>query len=313
MVGYEAGAVEESVTDARSAIEPLVDAFLVHLSAERGLSSHTVRAYAGDLAKYAEWASRAGVDPLRPTHRQLRLYLGEMDRAHYSRRTIARRLAALRTFFAWLIERGTISVDPTAVLTTPKIPSRLPSLASQDVLDALLDAPDPETARGLRDRALLELLYAAGLRVSEAAGLTLDKLDLAQRQVTVLGKGSKERVVPIYSLAVQKLRAWLNEGRPQFRNDRSGDAVFVSSRGAPLSADAVRRIFRHWEAVADAQHDLTPHALRHAFATHLLDNGADLRTVQELLGHVALSTTQIYTHVSAKRLQDVHRNAHPRA
>ncbi len=313
MDGNAIRVVDDDVTAADADVQSLVDAFLVKLAAERGLSQHTVRAYAGDLAKYLDWASRSGIDPLRPTHRQLRLYLGEMDRAQYSRRTISRRLSALRTFFAWLSLRGTIAVDPTVVLTSPKLPSRLPSLATEDVIDNLLDAPDASTPSGMRDRALLELLYAAGLRVSEVAGLTIDRLDLAQGQVTVLGKGSKERVVPVYPLAANKIRTWLKAGRPEFTTGRSGDSVFLSSRGLPLSADAIRRIFRHWATIVGTEHDVTPHALRHAFATHLLDNGADLRTVQELLGHVALSTTQIYTHLSAKRLQEVHRNAHPRA
>ncbi len=308
--------VSGDVPDAptRSETEALVDAFITHLSAERGLSPHTIRAYAGDLAVYLDWAARASVDPLHPTHRQLRFYLAEMDRAKYSRRTIARRLASLRTFFAWLLERGTIESDATAVLVTPKVPARLPTLVPADALNALLDAPAADTPTGLRDRALLELLYAAGLRVSEVANLTISNVDLAQGLVVVLGKGGKERVVPIYELAVSKMREWLGDkGRPQLANDRSGDAFFVSARGRPLSADAVRRIFHRWLRCTEATSDLSPHALRHTFATSMLDAGADLRSVQELLGHVALSTTQIYTHVSAKRLQDVHHNAHPRA
>ncbi len=294
-------------------VASLVDAFLTHLSAERGLSPHTVRAYAGDLRSYLDWADRAGVDAFHPRHRQLRLYLGEMDQAKYSRRTIARRLAALRTFFAWLIERGAIESDPTTVLATPKMPSRLPTLVPQEVLDSLFDAPDSSTPVGMRDQAVLELLYAAGLRVSEAAGLTIGNVDLAQGQVVVLGKGSKERVVPIHRLAVAKMRTWLAEGRPAYTNEHSGSAFFISTRGRPLSADAVRRIFHRWLLATETAHGLSPHALRHTFATRMLENDADLRTVQELLGHVALSTTQIYTHVSAKRLQDVHRKAHPRA
>lgn len=294
-------------------IATLVDGFLTHLSAERGLSPHTVRAYASDLRAYLDWAERAKVDPLRPRHRQLRLYLGELDRAKYSRRTIARRLAALRTFFAWLLERGVVESDPSSVLATPKIPSRLPKLVPQAALDALLDAPDAETPAGLRDRAILDLLDAAGLRVSEVAGLRIEGVDLAQGQVVVLGKGSKERVVPVHPRACERMKAWLRGGRPYFANEHSGSAFFLSSRGRPLTADAVRRIFHKWLGVTEASHQVSPHAMRHTFATQMLDNGADLRTVQELLGHVALSTTQIYTHVSAKRLQDVHRNAHPRA
>jgi len=308
-----ASAPVPSPGDVSAEMASLVDAFLTHLSAERGLSPHTIRAYAGDLRSYLDWTDRAGIDPLHPRHRQLRLYLGEMDRAKYSRRTIARRLAALRTFFTWLMAKGAVESDPTTVLATPKLPSHLPTLVSQEVLRALLDGPDASTSEGIRDSAILELLYAAGLRVSEVAGLTVDRVDLAQGQVVVLGKGSKQRVVPIYPLAVTKMRRWLLSGRPAFANRRSGSAFFISTRGASLSADAVRRIFHRWLTATEAAHGLSPHALRHTFATHMLENDADLRTVQELLGHVALSTTQIYTHVSAKRLQEVHRNAHPRA
>jgi integrase/recombinase XerD len=305
--------VDEGFVSPSPEVASFVDAFLVHLSAERGLSPHTVRAYAADLRSYLDWAERASVDPLHPRHRQLRLYLGELDRAKYSRRTIARRLAALRTFFAWLVDREEVASDPTTVLATPKIPSRLPTLVPEDVLRSLLDAPDAGTPEGIRDRAILELLYAAGLRVSEVARLAIGSVDLAQGQVTVLGKGSKERVVPVYPLAVSKMRTWLLSGRPAFASQRSGSAFFLSTRGLPLSADALRRIFHRWLTATESAQDLSPHALRHTFATHMLENDADLRTVQELLGHVALSTTQIYTHVSAKRLQDVHRNAHPRA
>lgn len=298
--------------DARTPAE-LVDAYLVHLSAERGASPNTVRAYAGDLAAYLAWAERADVDPIRLDHRKLRGYLADLDRARYSRRTVARRLAAVRGFFGYLAEAGVVSSDPSAVLATPKMPARLPHVVPDEALAALLDAPDATTPKGLRDRAVLELLYAAGLRVSELAGLTLGRLDLAQGQVSVLGKGSKERIVPIHATAQARIRAWLQEGRPAFANAHSGDAVFVSARGNPLSPDAVRRIFRTHLASVGETTGLSPHALRHTFATHLLDGGADLRTVQELLGHVALTTTQIYTHVSVNRLRNVHKGAHPRA
>lgn len=291
----------------------LVDAFLTHLAVERGASANTVRAYAADLGSYLSWAERAGTDPIRLNHRRLRGYLAELDRARYSRRTIARRLAAVRSFFGYLAEQGIVDSDPSSVLTTPKIPARLPHLVPSDVLAAMLDAPDPSTPVGIRDRAVLELLYAAGLRVSELAGVTLGKLDLPNGQLTVMGKGSKERIVPIHRAAQDRLRTWLVAGRPAFANARSGDALFLSSRGNTLSSDAVRRLFRKYLATAGESAGLSPHAMRHTFATHLLEGGADLRTVQELLGHVALSTTQIYTHVSVKRLKDVHRGAHPRA
>lgn len=290
-----------------------VDRYLTHLSVERNASPNTVRAYAADLARYLDWAERAGVDPIRLDHRSLRRYLAELDRARYARTTIARRLSAVRSLFAFLSAEGFVDSDPSSVLSAPKTPARLPKIVPAAELSALLDAPDDQTPAGLRDRAILELLYASGLRVSELSGLDLAGLDLSQGQITVLGKGSKERIVPVHPAAAKRLRSYLATARPALATDRSPDAVFLSTRGNRLSDDAVRRLFKRYLAKAGGTMSLSPHAMRHTFATHLLEGGADLRTVQELLGHVALSTTQIYTHLGMKRLQDVHRNAHPRA
>ncbi len=297
----------------RPSAEQLVDRFLRHLEVERGVSPNTVRAYAADLSRYLEWAERSRVDPILLSHRQMRSYLAELDRARYARRTIARRLSAIRTFFAFLHTEGVVSSDPAAVLATPKIPSRLPKVLPAEVVTALLEAPDPSTATGLRDRAVLEMLYATGARVSEISSLELGALDLSQGQVTLMGKGSKERIVPLHHIAVESIRAYLRDARPVLRSDASGDLLFLSVRGRQYSSDAIRRMFKKHLGTVGSARALSPHALRHTFATHLLDSGADLRTVQELLGHVALSTTQIYTHLSTQRLQDVHRNAHPRA
>lgn len=291
----------------------LVDRYLGYLAVERGASPNTVRAYSADLARYLEWAQRSGIDPITLTHRQMRRYLAELDGAGYARRTIARRLSAVRSLFAYLVAEGLAPSDPSSVLAAPKIQSRLPTLIPADALSALLEAPDAETPVGMRDRAVLELLYATGARVSEIAGLRLSGLDLAQGQVTLMGKGSKERIVPVHRKAAGTVKTYLTQGRPRLAKPASGDHVFLSVRGAPLSADAIRRMFKHTLARVGAPHSLSPHAMRHTFATHLIEAGADLRTVQELLGHVALSTTQIYTHLSVKRLQDVHRTAHPRA
>jgi len=293
--------------------DALVDRFLTHLSVERGASPNTVRAYSADLQRYLEWAQRSGIDPIVLNHRQMRRYLAELDSAGYARRTIARRLSAIRSMFAFLVAEGLAASDPSSVLLTPKIPSRLPRIVPTDVLDTLLAAPDETTPTGQRDGAILELLYASGARVSELSGLTLGSLDLAQGQLTLMGKGSKERLVPIHRAAVARLRLYLAEARPALVRPATGDAVFLSARGMPLSADAIRRLFKRYLDQAGGAHSLSPHAVRHTFATHLIERGADLRSVQELLGHVALSTTQIYTHLSMKRVQDVHRDAHPRA
>ncbi len=293
--------------------EALVDAFLVHLTVERGLSPNTTRAYAADLARYLEWCERQGHDPRSVGHRQVRMYLAELDQARYARRTISRRFSAVRSWYSYLTDEGHITSNPSAVLTAPKPPARLPRLVPAEQLEALLEAPDISTPEGVRDQAVLELLYASGLRVSELSGLRLADLDLAQGQVTVTGKGDKQRIVPLHRIASDAIRRYLAGARPGLARKDSPDSVFLSTRGNTLSTDAIRRSFKRYVASVGGADSLTPHSMRHTFATHLLESGADLRTVQELLGHVALSTTQIYTHVSMKRLQDVHGQAHPRA
>jgi len=291
----------------------LVDRFLAHLALERGASPNTVRAYAADLARYLEWAERSGIDPITLNHRQMRRYLAELDQAGYARRTVARRLSAVRSLFSYLLGEGLAASDPSSVLVAPKIPRRLPKIVPGDALQAMLEAPDADTPLGQRDRAVLELLYATGARVSELSGLRLGDLDLAQGQLTVMGKGSKERIVPVHRKGIAVVRMYLATGRPMLARQDSDDHLFLSSRGRPYSSDAIRRMFKRTLTCVGTIQSLSPHSMRHTFATHLVEAGADLRTVQELLGHVALSTTQIYTHLSMKRLQDVHKGAHPRA
>jgi integrase/recombinase XerD len=296
-----------------SPTQGLVDRFLEHLAVERGASPNTIRAYRADLARYLEWAERSSIDPIKLTHRQMRLYLAELDGAGYARRTVARRLSSVRSLFSYLVAEGLAASDPSSVLSAPKVASRLPKIVPPDTVELLLNSPDPSTPIGLRDRAVLEILYATGARVSEIADLRLAGLDLAQTQLKVMGKGSKERIIPVHRKAVVVMRDYLTSGRPRLAKPDSDDHVFLSARGRPMSADAIRRMFKRALASAGAASSLSPHAMRHTFATHLIEAGADLRTVQELLGHVALSTTQIYTHLSVKRLQDVHGTAHPRA
>lgn len=297
----------------------LLDRFLAHLALERNLSPNTVRNYATDLAGYLDWAERSQLDPILLPHRSLRRYLAELDAAQYSRRTVSRRLAALRSFFSYLHREGLAPGDPASLLVAPKLPARLPKVVPSELLQQLLDAPAPDTPSGLRDRAVLELLYAAGLRVSELTGLDLGDVDLAEGRVKVMGKGSRERVLPIHRLSCRRLSEYIRDGRPGLGGGRrrirpeDRDAVFLNRLGGRLSSGAVRRMMRrHLESLGTSA-QLTPHALRHTFATHLLEGGADLRTVQELLGHIALSTTQTYTHMSVRRLQDIHRDAHPRS
>jgi tyrosine recombinase XerC len=298
-----------------SALNPaeLVDRFLKHLETERNASPQTVRAYSSDLARYLEWAERAGDDPLGSDPRILRRYLADLDRARYARRTVARRLSAVRSLFAYLNREGVLSHNPAAVIGTPKLPARLPRLVPSDLLAALLDSPDTEEPTGLRDRAILELLYATGARVSELSSLDIGDLDLPGGQIRVTGKGDKQRILPLHREAVARLQAYLTEGRPRMRAKAGEEAVFLNRTGTRLTDGGFRRMLaRHLDALG-ASSGVTPHTFRHTFATHLLEAGADLRTVQDLLGHVALSTTQIYTHLGVQRLQRVHRDSHPRA
>jgi len=297
----------------RPTTEALVDEYIAYLTVERNLSPNTVAAYSGDLAAFVDWAAREQVHVLDADHRRLRRYLAELDRARYARRTVARRLAAIRSFYRYLVMRGYASGSPAAVLATPKLPRQLPAVAPMQLLNTLIESPDGTTPLGLRDRAILELLYATGVRVSELSGLDLDSIDLAGGTIRVMGKGARERVVPMHPVAIRRLREYLAEGRGKLASATPESALFLNRLGSRLTAGGVRRMLdRHLTAMGAAS-QLTPHDLRHSFATHLLEGGADLRTVQELLGHIALSTTQIYTHVSTKHLRDVHKGAHPRA
>lgn len=293
--------------------EALVDAYLQHLRVERNLSPRTVTAYASDLAGLCDWAAREQVHLLGVDHRVLRRYLAELDRAQYSKRTIARRLAAVRGLYRYLVRRGMLSASPAAILSTPKTTKRLPAVAAESLIDRVLALPDRSSASGLRDAAILELLYASGIRVSELTGLGLGDVDLASATVRVMGKGARERIVPIHALAVERVREYLRSGRPELDKGAADGALFLNRLGTRLSSGGVRRMLDRYLGELEQAVQMTPHDLRHSFATHLLEGGADLRTVQELLGHVALSTTQIYTHVSTRHLREVHKGAHPRA
>ena len=289
-----------------------VEAFLASLSS---VSDATRRAYAADLANFTDWAARMEIaDPARVDRTMLRRYVGHLTTRNYARRTIARRASALRRYFAWCARTGRVPADPASGLSAPGSSGRLPRVLRDDELVKVLDDPpgttadDPPAIRS-RDDAVLELLYGSGLRVSEVCGLRPDDLDLARRRVVVWGKGSKQRVVPLSAPAVDALEQWLGHGRRVLATaDSPSDAVFLNRRGNRLGPRDVRRLLDR-----RAPSPTHPHALRHTFATHLLDNGADLRAVQELLGHSDLSTTQLYTHVSKERLRQVVDSTHPRA
>jgi len=290
-----------------------VDRFLRYLRTERNVSPNTVRAYSSDLARYLEWAERSGSDPLGDDPRAFRRYLSELDRAKYSRRTIARRLSSVRSLFAYLNREGVLTTDAASVIATPKLDARLPRLVPTDILTALLDTPDAETPRGLRDRAILEMLYATGARVSELVGIDIADVDGSAGQVKVTGKGDKQRILPLHREALARVAAYLRSGRPALNPAPTEPALFLNRSGTRLTDGGIRRMLAGHLRTLGVVSGITPHTLRHTFATHLLEAGADLRSVQDLLGHVALSTTQIYTHLGVQRLQRVHHDAHPRA
>ncbi len=307
--------------DGQQEARALLDGFRDHLAFERNLSAHTVKAYTEDVESYLRWAERAGIPPLQPGRRGARLYLADLDRAGYARKTSNRHLSALKGFFGWACAKELIEADPMSALHGPKSEKRLPKVLSQADMERLLRvhaelAQSARTpllrAKELRDQAVLELAYACGARISEIAGLEIPRVDLKGRQVRLLGKGSKERIMPVHELAARTLAAYLSDARPHLAQAPSEDWVFLSARGKRYSEDAIRLMFKRTLAQAGLDGIYTPHDVRHTFATDVLAGGADLRSVQEMLGHVSLSTTQIYTHLTPERLQEAHHQAHPR-
>ena len=277
------------------------------------VADSTRAVYARDAAAAAAWLSEAGADgPASVDRRTLRRYLADLTRRGYAPRTVARKASVLRRYFAWACRSGRTSADPTMGLVAPSGASRLPKVLKDDQIEALIGKParaGDDEARDGRDLAIVELLYGSGLRVSELCAITADDLDLARSTVRVWGKGAKQRQAPLSDPAVAALREWLADHRRRFVTaETPADAVFLNAKGKPMTPRDVRRVIDRRSVVPTH-----PHALRHTFATHLLDGGADLRAVQELLGHADIATTQIYTHVSRERLREVHRSTHPRA
>jgi tyrosine recombinase XerC len=300
--------------------DPDIAAFLRILEGERGASPHTLAAYGGDLTRFASFARAEGLtrwDQITP--QVARRYVTVLDR-RYARTALARHLSAIRTFFRFLYREGKVSSNPLALVSAPRRPRRLPKVLTPEEIRAVLRAPDVSTPRGLRDRAVLEILYATGMRVGELVALRLSALPSPvsagqawEGELRVLGKGRRERIVLLTDAAQDALRQYVQSGRKALLRGRTSDAVFVNARGGALSDRGVRLIVDHTLQVASLARHISPHVLRHTFATHLLDGGADLRVVQELLGHASLATTQIYTHVSRDWLKRVYDKAHPRA
>lgn len=291
-----------------------IEQFLEAMWLERNLADNTLISYRRDLTALADWLEHRESDLLQVQALDLQAYLAERVEGGYKATSSARLLSAMRRFFQYLYREKRRSDDPSAVLSSPKLPQRLPKDLSETQVNALLQAPCVDEPLELRDKAMLEVLYATGLRVSELVGLTIADVSLRQGVVRVIGKGNKERLVPLGEEAVYWLERYLEHGRPWLLNGQTLDVLFPSSRAQQMTRQTFWHRIKHYAVLASIDSEkLSPHVLRHAFATHLLNHGADLRVVQMLLGHSDLSTTQIYTHVATERLKQLHQQHHPRA
>ncbi|NOH32599.1 site-specific tyrosine recombinase XerD [Vibrio chagasii] len=298
----------------QSADHGLVEQFLDAMWMERGLSENTLASYRTDLSKLLTWMDQNNYRLDFISLSGLQDYQSWLVDADFKQTSRARMLSAIRRLFQYLHREKVRADDPSALLISPKLPQRLPKDLSEEQVDALLDAPDPNDPIELRDKAMLELLYATGLRVTELVSLTMENISLRQGVVRVIGKGGKERLVPMGENAVDWIESFIEQGRPQLLGENSSDVVFPSKRAKQMTRQTFWYRIKHYAVVAGIDTELlSPHVLRHAFATHLLNYGADLRVVQMLLGHSDLSTTQIYTHVATERLKQIHTQHHPRA
>ena len=295
-------------------MNPLVERFLEYLSLECGLSDNTRAAYAADLEDFHRWIHAAGVDSLNAlTRRQVLDYLTAAKERGLSVNTLSRRLVAIKVFFRYLVREQLLHRNVTEVMESPRLWKILPSTLSIREVERLLAAPAAERPAGVRDRALLELMYATGLRVSEVAGLRLEDLHFDSGCLRCTGKGNKTRIVPLGGAAARQLQSYLRDVRAKGEKDRSNGAVFLTYRGRAFSRKGIWKLVRAHARLAGIQKRVTPHTLRHSFASHLLANGAPLRVIQEMLGHADIATTQVYTHVDQNRLKSVHAQFHPRA
>jgi integrase/recombinase XerD len=302
--------------DTSETMRERVDDFLSHIEVERGYSGNTLAAYRNDLNQFLDYLDRqprivnwASVD-----QQVIVGYVLSLKEREYSSATVARKVAAIKSFFHFLVAEGDVRDDPTAALDSPRVKKRLPRTMSRDDVDRLLAAPRAvKGPKGLRDAALIEMLYATGMRVSEVVGLNVEDVNTASGSVRCFGKGGKERIIPMYEQAVSALKAYLEDGRVAYLRNRQDKALFLNARGTRLTRQGLWLIIKEYVEQSGIQAEVTPHTLRHSFATHLLDGGAGLREVQQLLGHSNVSTTQIYTHVSGERLRDAYDQAHPRA
>lgn len=301
----------ESTKSAQPPSHPWVDAYLRSLTVEKGLSENTLAAYSSDLAGLLSFLEEKGAKPKDVDQETLFLFLSSLRGQGLNNRSMARRLSSLRGFFAHAAAEGWIKKDPAALLEGPKAARKLPTVLEPAQVEELLSAPDATTDLGFRDRTMLELLYASGLRVSELISLAPLDFDPQTGLIKVFGKGSKERLVPVHETAQAWVERYLSQVRPRFKPQDK--AMFLNRSGKGLTRQAVWKNIKKYAAMAGIPQDISPHSLRHSFATHLLEGGADLRTVQLLLGHADITATEIYTHVQTRRLMDLHRRHHPRS
>lgn len=300
------------MTDAGFALED----YMHFLRVERQLAENTITSYKRDLTDYIEFLLAMNIESIDATTRgDVLLYLQKLNEDGKSSRTVSRHISSIRSFHQFLLREKVTTADPTIHLELPKIEQKLPRVLSMEEIDKLIGAPDRSKPQGVRDHALLEILYGTGMRVSELIDLDLDDIHLSMGFVRVFGKGGKERIVPLGNKAIEACTQYINEARTRFISNKQGpvDALFVNMRGGRLTRQGCWKLLKGHALKANIQKKLTPHILRHSFATHLIENGADLRAVQEMLGHADISTTQIYTHVSRSRLKEVYVKFHPRA
>jgi len=291
-----------------------VEAFLRYLQTEKNCSEHTLRNYATDLQQFVEFIELQQIPALSDvTYLHVRMYLAKLNQQQYAKRSVTRKLSAMRSFYVYLTREGLVKMNPFTYIRTPKQDKKLPQFMYLEQVQQLLQAAALTTPLGIRDRALMETMYASGMRVSELVQLNLASVDLANGVALVFGKGAKERYVPIGEYAVHAINNYVQNARNKLLHNRDEQALFLNYSGSRLTDRSVRRILDHYLLHLAKLNHITPHTFRHTFATHMLEAGADLRSVQELLGHVNLSTTQIYTHVTKDHLQSVYNSAHPRA
>ncbi|MFC4767246.1 site-specific tyrosine recombinase XerD [Effusibacillus consociatus] len=295
-------------------MDKLIERFIHYLAVERGLSQNTLESYQRDLIAYTEFLKHSGVADINQTRRaNIIAYLAQLQKLGRATSTISRNLASTRAFYNFLLRDGLIDGDPTSNLESPKIEKRLPQVLSVKDVEALLDSPDLTTGTGIRDKAMLELLYASGIRVTELVSLNVEDINLNMGFLKCYGKGAKERIIPLGAIALKMLNEYLNRSRNKLVRDPSEVSLFVNHHGQRLTRQGFWKIIKKYAKAANIKKEITPHTLRHSFATHLLENGADLRSVQEMLGHADISTTQIYTHITKSRLKEVYAKTHPRA